>query len=191
MQRWAEKTGRSSRGFTLLELVIVLILVGILFSVAAWRLLPLRGDAEAAHVATVIGSLRSALGLTLAEYVLRGQYADLPTLDGSNPLKLLQDPPERYLGVVAQQDIDQVPPGYWYFVDEAGLLGYRVRFPAYLVGQNTAPVHLHWRVVIAFEPGPASVASGAATNPRPTGLRLAPQQAHPWPSSSPSTDGLP
>jgi len=180
--RWVEVTGRSNRGFTLLELVVVMILVGILFSVAAWRLLPLRGDAEAAHVATTIGTLRSALGLSLADHVLRGQYQALQTLDGSNPMDLMLETPERYAGIVSGRDIGRVPPGHWYFIEESGLLGYRVRFPHYLLDSPADPVHLHWRVVMAFDASTDAAAPEQTSGPRPIGLRLVPQQTHPWPS---------
>lgn len=158
----------------------MIILVGILFSVAAWHLLPLRGDAEAAHVATTIGTLRSALGLSLADHVLRGQYQALQALDGSNPMDLMLETPERYAGIVSGRDIGRVPPGHWYFIEESGLLGYRVRFPNYLLDSPADPVHLYWRVVMGFDTGTDEANPENTAGPRPIGLRLVPQQNHPW-----------
>ena len=56
-----------ARGFTLLELVVVICLVAILFTVAANRLWGLQVLAEQAAMDTVVGNLRSALGMKVAE----------------------------------------------------------------------------------------------------------------------------
>ena len=52
---------RGERGFSLLELLIVIVIISVLLVVAIDRLLILRFEAERATVRTVIGALRSAL----------------------------------------------------------------------------------------------------------------------------------
>lgn len=185
MPRWAERRARSRRfrstaGFSLLELILVIIVVMILFAVAAWRLLPLRGDAEATHVATVVGSLRSALGMAMADRVLRGELDTLPAFDNSNPIDLLLEPPDRYLGAIRRDRIGAVPRGSWYFLEDAALLGYRVRFPRYLADTPSDPVHLYWRVVMEFETRAPEGNAADTPRKRPVGLRLVAQQPHPW-----------
>lgn len=185
MTHSAERTVRARKpgtaaGFSLLELVLVIIVVVILFAVAAWRLLPLRGDAEATHVATVVGTLRSALGMAMADRVLRGQFDTLHTFTNSNPADLLLEPPDRYAGAIRRDQIGAVPPGAWYFLEDAGLLGYHVRFPRYLVDAPSDSVHLYWRVVMEFDAGDPHDNAAEQQRGRPVGLRLVAQQPHPW-----------
>lgn len=145
----ARPARRDQTGFTLLELVIVIILVILFFMTAWWRLMPLRGDAEAAHVATTIGTLRSALGLQVAERIVNDSLDAIAELDGSNPMQLLGQTPGRYIGEIRSADPD-TPPGTWYFEKESGRLGYRLRYPQYLVGSPEEPVDLYWQIRAQF-----------------------------------------
>jgi len=63
-------TKKSKRGFTLIELVIVLMIIGLLSSVAIPRFINLRRDAEVAVNLGWIGGLRTAIGIQLAGVVL-------------------------------------------------------------------------------------------------------------------------
>jgi len=166
-------------GFSLLELVIVIILVIVLFLVAFNRLLPLRGEAEAAHVATVIGGLRSAIGLAAADRVVRDGLPALMELENSNPMRLLQEWPDRYIGAVDQPDPRGIPNGAWFFDRHTNTLGYRVRFPQYLEGEPDGPVDLNWRIEVLFD----DLNGNGQLDPpvdRIHGLRLAPQHDQAW-----------
>lgn len=151
VRRWAEPGPgpRDQSGFTLLELVIVIALVCLLFLTAWWRLMPLRGSAEAAHVATTVGTLRSALGLHVAERIVNDSPAAVAELDGSNPMKLLQQRPGNYLGEFPSAG-PRIAAGSWFFETRTGRLGYRLRFPQYLVGTPPEPVDLYWRIRVRF-----------------------------------------
>ena len=175
-------TGSGQRlpgGFSLLELVIVIILVVLLFTIAVNRLAPLRGDAEAVHVATVIGSLRSAIGMEAASVVIRGGTQELAKLEGINPMALLQEVPEQYVGVRHTGEFDELPTGSWYFDETNGQLVYRVRFPQYLEGSPQAPVELRWQVQLQFE----DLSESGAFDPeqdRARGLGLRSLHEHRW-----------
>lgn len=154
VRHWAESCGRGQssiqRGFTLLELIIVIILVVLLFLVAFDRLLPLRGQAEAAHVASTVGTLRSALGMSTAQRVLEDGISGLSELNESNPMALLAKPPDNYMGEIESADDEEVPRGRWYFERASDRLGYRVRYPQYLQQPGDDTVHLTWRVTLSF-----------------------------------------
>ncbi|MGK7297109.1 MAG: type II secretion system protein [Candidatus Wenzhouxiangella sp. M2_3B_020] len=141
---------RRQAGFTLLEIVIVVALVILLFLVAIDRILPLRGQAEAAHVRQVVGTLRSSLGLAVAERVLGQGLDSVDSLAGSDPMRLLAEPPDNYAGALRAGDVPE--PGTWYFDPRTGRLGYRVEFTGYLAGAPEA-ASLHWRVAVDYDDG--------------------------------------
>jgi len=164
VRRWAEPgpATRDQAGFTLFELIIVIILVGLLFLTATWRLLPLRGSAEQAHVTTTVGTLRSALGLHVAERVVKDSLDAVAGLEGSNPMQLLERAPDGYIGEIDSPRTD-IAPGSWYFDKRTGRLGYRLRYPQYLVGSPKEPVDLYWRIKVQFDGGNGDAGPEAGT----------------------------
>lgn len=62
------------RGFTLIELIVVMALISILSSTAAVRLLNLQSDAKAAALHGLSGAINSAKGLVFAKAMAEGYY---------------------------------------------------------------------------------------------------------------------
>jgi type II secretory pathway pseudopilin PulG len=167
--RWADpRPDKRQSGFTLLELVIVIILVIVLFLTAWWRLLPLRGDAEAAHVASTIGALRSALGLHVAETVVEDSLQAIADLEHGNPVPLLAQPPADYAGEHTEPENAEIPPGSWYFQPLVGELRYRVRYPQYLAGvaspADERPIELSWQVRLSYRENNGKGSESAASD---------------------------
>lgn len=144
-------TRSSTSGLSLIELTIVISLVIILFLVAADRLLPLRGQAEAAHVDATIGALRSALGLEAARRIVQESPGSLTDMQGINPMALLEEPPRRYAGTLPDSPNGEMEPGHWYFDSGSGTLVYRVRFARYLADATPPPAVLSWQVMLQYE----------------------------------------
>lgn len=92
----------SQRGFTLIELIVVMVIVGLLGAVAVPKFVDVTDKAEAASVKNVLGSVRSALSLKVASGLVNGDDIDSWAYNGSAPLEpmdaLLADKPESYIG---------------------------------------------------------------------------------------------
>ncbi len=186
MPRWADTgtPGRGprtiQRGFSLLELVIVVILVALLFLFAFDRLMPLRGQAEGTQVASVTGALRSALGMEVAERIVSDGPGAVAELEGTNPMTLLQEQPRGYLGERDADGTGDISGGSWYFDPDRGTLHYRVRFPQYLEGEPESPVELGWKIHLIYEDEGNDGGFDPATDAL-QGVTLAPTDEHRWP----------
>jgi prepilin-type N-terminal cleavage/methylation domain-containing protein len=67
------RSASTDNGFTLVELVVVVVLLGVLAAFAVPRFLDLRGQAEKATIDSFIGSIKSARTLAFADFKTRGQ----------------------------------------------------------------------------------------------------------------------
>jgi len=73
---------KSESGFTLIELVIVIVILGILAAGAIPKYEDMREQARVATIKGQLGSIRSAIAIQYARNALNGN-ATFPTLDGT------------------------------------------------------------------------------------------------------------
>lgn len=138
---------KHQRGFSLFEMVIAIALIVVLYVTVLERLMPLRGDAEAANVATMAGTMRSALGLEVAALLLDSDISAIEGLPGINPMRYLSERPENYLGEVNGVAPESLPVGNWYFDAASSELVYLVRYTDYFRTELPGPPRLVFRVV--------------------------------------------
>ena len=81
---------RNERGFTLIELILVIVVLGIMAALAIPKFLDMRGDAKKSAVQGSLGGVRSAVANYRASQVVKGLTPELPTLasvtDGTSVL---------------------------------------------------------------------------------------------------------
>lgn len=147
----AHRRSASVTGFTLFELVLVIVIISILVAVALNRLLPYIDEAERVAVLRVEGQLRSTLMMEAAERIVRGESASVVDLAGANPVKFLLEPPKNYLGELDARHAGEAPPRHWYFDRGSARLVYRLGEPFARPAPDERPEDPAFAVSVEFD----------------------------------------
>ncbi len=166
-------------GFSLLELIIVIVIISLLLVVAISRLLALQVDAERVAMETVLGTLRSAIGIKVAEHIVRQDIKGLAVLENSNPMDRLAEPPANYLGALDHPDLKALADGHWYFDTRDRVLVYLVRNKSYFSGGLSDPPRARFAVRLVYTDRNGN---GRYDREGDTieGVRLAPVEPYSW-----------
>jgi general secretion pathway protein G len=170
---------RCNKGFSLLELVIVIVIISVLLVVAISRLLAVMVDAERVTMETVAGTLRSAVGIKVAESIVRARVADLPALEGSNPMALLAETPHNYLGELDGADPAQLEDGNWYYDKREKALVYLVRHKGYFSGGQPNPPRARFAVRLVYSDSNGNGVFSPGVD-EIQGLRLSAMEPYSW-----------
>lgn len=111
----------SESGFTLIELVIVIVILGILAAVAIPKYEDMREQARVATLKGQLGAIRSAIAIQYARNALNGS-ATFPTLDGTifADGRVPKEPVNNSLAVKATPGIDNA--GGWQYNSTTGIV---------------------------------------------------------------------
>ena len=77
------KNKKIKSAFTMIELVFVIVVIGILASVAIPRLAATRDDAEITKARVVVASIRNALSMERQKRILRGVFRPITAVGGN------------------------------------------------------------------------------------------------------------
>lgn len=117
---------KSSRGFSLFELVAFIISVAIIYAFAANRFSDFPAQAERANFIAITTQLQSSLNLELMAVLARGHGSMADVFEGVNPMDLLLQPPSNYLGSFNNPDPSRLDRRSWYFDERSEELVYRI-----------------------------------------------------------------
>ena len=151
------------RGFSLLELVVVICVIAILAGALFSRLGLYQERAEIAAMDNVVGALRSGLTMKAGQLIVSGRTAEMSKLLTINPMDLLAQKPANYAGEYFLPQKAKIPPGNWYFDKKRFLLVYITRtgatFHASKSKQFTYRIELIRSMDDAKGPKPAETSS--------------------------------
>lgn len=170
---------RLAKGFSLLELTVVIIIVALLATIALGRLYAILADAERVSMEAVVGTLRSALGITVAEAVVHQDLRGLRVWEGGNPMDRLAELPQNYLGAFDDPNPANLEDGSWYFDKRAHELVYLVRNQSHFSGGTANPPRARFaiRLVYVDRNGNGRFDDGIDAL---EGLHLAPVERYSW-----------
>ena len=115
---------QASKGFSLFELIVYILLVSIVFSVSMRRFSEFPGEAERANFLAINTQLKAAVNLQMMNAIARGNWDELGQLENSNPMDLMLETPSNYAGAFNLVDEQAMSRRTWYFDSYSGHLVY-------------------------------------------------------------------
>ncbi len=141
---------RQARGFTLIELVVVMVIVGILSAVAVDRLFYYQERAEKLAMLANLEAFKTGLRIQVAELLVANRGDKLATLEGVNPIAWMEEPPPGWLGSYRTP----LQPGSWSYAAETRELVYAPQNSRYLFTSG-GDKELRFKVSLKYGPNGA------------------------------------
>ena len=112
---YAPSSRRLSKGFTLLELVIVICISAVLMLTFLNRVLFYQEQVERAAMIGVVTAVQSSLNMQQLGLLLQNEETKIAALAKDNPINWLDDKPRNYVGEYFDPALDAIAPGNWAF----------------------------------------------------------------------------
>ena len=143
-----------SGGFSLFELVVFIILVAIIYSVAANRFAEFPAAAERANFLAVTTQIQSGVNLELLQGLISGNNQNIADYENSNPMEFLLNTPSNYLGAFDLVDTDRLSRRSWYFDRQRAELVYLVNYSTNVFllfnGSQVASDEIRFRIELVY-----------------------------------------
>ncbi len=164
---------RNERGFSLLELAVVAVVLSVVMAVLLNRLAFYQEAVERARFETTLSIYKTALQIRLAEFILDHREGEARILEVENPTHWLSEIPTNYAGEYPQQP----EPGYWYFDGNAHELVYMVNTARPVGAGGNRMKQLRFRVRIVYQ----TMRAGSGQVRGIGGVSITPMAAYQWP----------
>ena len=166
------------RGFTLIELIIVIIIIATLMGFFMNRVMFYQEQAEKVAMENVAGAVQNALTIQYGQLLTRGKPSDLSALVRDNPMNWMQKKPGNYAGEFYEPTPQSVESGKWVFDLKTRDLVYLVRNDTHLKHGIDGLPWIRFHVVAYSEPSRLPSLQNAP--PELTGILFEPTQSYSW-----------
>lgn len=147
------RTGMRQAGFTLFELVLVIVLVAVMMKILLERFLIYQEMAEKVAMEQTVGALKSALNIQTAALIASGRTDDVAKLTTINPFTLLADKQRNYIGELFKVDEGTIEPGNWYFDLKRRQAVYVVARGPHFVPDEQGRKEVRYKVELVYNEG--------------------------------------
>lgn len=168
----------SSKGFTLLELIVVITIIVALMGLFLNRALYYMERAEKAAMEEMAGSIQSALTMQYGRIITRGKSSDVVALTSGNPMNWMQKKPHNYAGEFYDPSPQSVPAGNWMFDLRSRELIYVPDRTDHFKPGKDGKFWVRFHVTASYEPSPLPSLHNAA--PELTGILFEPVEPYSW-----------
>ena len=110
------------RGYTLVEVAVIIIIVGIIAAIITPKIFSMTRGSESETVDKIVSRLESVLSVYSARQYLEGQPIEV-----HNPFKDLTSPPKNYIGEFNIINSVNIPDGCWAWRPTGGWIMYNPR----------------------------------------------------------------
>jgi general secretion pathway protein G len=169
----------NQRGFTFLELVVVVLIIAILFVAAIDKYLDLLVDVERATMEQNLGIVRSAVAMQVAKRIIEGEVGQIADMVDTNPMSYLSEQPTNYLGELEHADFAAIEGGHWYFEKAQKSLVYRVKNKAFFQTELNDPPRAQFRIELVYDDKNGNGSYDTATD-EVEGVRVVAQERYLW-----------
>lgn len=159
--RRAAGLGPSSKGFTLIELVVVITIIVILTGTLLTRVWFYQEQAEKAAMEQVAGALQSAMVLQYGHLLVHGRESEVKNLLTEDPTRWLMRAPPNYAGEFDGITPATIEPGNWAFDLQTRELVYVPYRNDYFVPGKDGLKWVRYRARLEYEPVPGAAGKGA------------------------------
>lgn len=143
---------QSSKGFTLIELIVVIAIIVILTGALLTRIWLYQEQAEKAAMEQVAGALQSAMVLQFGRLLVHGREAEAKNLLTENPTRWLMRAPLNYAGEFDGIKPAAIEPGNWAFDLQTRELVYVPDRSDYFVPGKDGLKWVRYRARLEYEP---------------------------------------
>jgi len=167
----------SERGFTLVELIVVIAVVSVLAGALLSRVWFYQEQAEKTAMAGVAGVIQGALGMQYGRLLVRGMESEVTALAADNPMKWLAKQPHNYSGEFYDPTSRSVAPGNWVFDLKTRELIYVLDRADHFIPGKDGQKWIRYRVKLMYDP---ALGASGNTSKELVGVLFEPTEPYRW-----------
>jgi prepilin-type N-terminal cleavage/methylation domain-containing protein len=164
-----------SRGFTLVELLVVICIIAILSGVLFKRVLFYQEMAEKAAMQQVVGALQSGLIIQFGHQMTLGSGSNVNIIN-ENPVEWLMQKPGNYAGEFNAIKPDIIAPGMWAFDNLSHELIYVPEHNEFLEPASDGNKWIRFKTKVIYD----SIPGNNNRNRQLVGVTLLPVEPYKW-----------